>query len=276
MSEGFPQDRVDATPAPEPKPCFCARCGTKLSTAGESCEKCAARAARTDSHVHAQMFEVESASLSSVLTLYFLLLAIIVALNITLKVAGPEPSPSFQAMGDLIASGAMSLVIVWFSIRERRSILPSLGCSGGWKWLVAAPFLAVVSFVASSALLWLITRALPMPNVQYSESYVASGYGWWSALAMIAVHPAIFEELAFRGVIRSALRRTLSGREAAIVTAMLFAILHLNVVSFPNLLVMGLLLGFVREKSGSLYPCMILHACHNAIVVGMEWMEASS
>jgi membrane protease YdiL (CAAX protease family) len=59
-------------------------------------------------------------------------------------------------------------------------------------------------------------------------------------------------------------------REAVLISALMFMVLHLAVLSFPHLLVIGLVLGYVRVRSGSLYPCMLLHFTHNLLVVLAE------
>jgi len=60
---------------------------------------------------------------------------------------------------------------------------------------------------------------------------------------MVAIQPAIFEELAFRGVsyLRSA--RAEKKREVLLVSAMMFAILHLSIPSIPHLFLIGFALG---------------------------------
>jgi membrane protease YdiL (CAAX protease family) len=53
-------------------------------------------------------------------------------------------------------------------------------------------------------------------------------------------------------------------------------ILHLAIPSFPHLFVMGVALGWLRVHTGSLYPGMLLHFCHNLICVGWEYWRPFS
>jgi len=39
--------------------------------------------------------------------------------------------------------------------------------------------------------------------------------------------------------------------------------IHLSVPSFPHLFLMGLALGYLRSRTGSLYAGMVLHFTHN-------------
>ena len=80
----------------------------------------------------------------------------------------------------------------------------------------------------------------------------------------IAVLPAIFEELFIRkgvyGILRS--KGTIF---ATIVSALVFATIHLNFSQFLFAFLIGILFAMVREKTGKLYPTMILHFINNAI-----------
>ena len=80
----------------------------------------------------------------------------------------------------------------------------------------------------------------------------------------IAVLPAIFEELFIRkgvyGILRS--KGTIF---ATIVSALVFATIHLNFSQFIFAFLIGILFAMVREKTGKLYPTMILHFINNAI-----------
>ena len=80
--------------------------------------------------------------------------------------------------------------------------------------------------------------------------------------------PALIEEWMYRGVLWNALR-PIAGRSITIVsTAVLFAFLHgLNggfILELPPRFVMGLLLGWLRARTGSLWPCVLAHFLHNA------------
>lgn len=50
----------------------------------------------------------------------------------------------------------------------------------------------------------------------------------------------------------------------------MFSILHLSPIIFPSHFLMGLALGFLRMRSKSLYPGMLLHGGWNAWVVSQE------
>ena len=137
------------------------------------------------------------------------------------------------------------------------------GKGGTGKTMVSASLIAV----------WddpVIATDLDVEEPKCAEPILGAGYGWGTVILVFCIQPAVIEELAFRGVILGSLRRVLGRRDAVIVSALMFMVLHLSVLSFPHLLLIGLVLGYLRIRSGSLYPCMVLHFTHNFMAIMAE------
>jgi membrane protease YdiL (CAAX protease family) len=91
--------------------------------------------------------------------------------------------------------------------------------------------------------------------------------GWLAAnAAAIAIFVPIVEESICRGIGFSLLQRW-GDRVAIAGTAVAFALAHGAVLDLPWVLVTGLGLGYLRSRTGSLYPCVALHATVNGIAV---------
>lgn len=95
-------------------------------------------------------------------------------------------------------------------------------------------------------------------------------------LVVFRIVPAIVEELFFRGFLFSSLQKMGRAWLTIIASAVLFGILHLLAsVGFgierllPSTL-LGLILGVVAWSSGSVYPAILLHVCHNALSVYID------
>ncbi len=80
----------------------------------------------------------------------------------------------------------------------------------------------------------------------------------------MTVIPAVFEELMFRGVIMTSLRRFGDGF-AVVVSALLFGLLHGNLLQSINAFFLGLLLGYFAVKSGSVITAMVIHFANNLL-----------
>jgi ABC-2 type transport system permease protein/sodium transport system permease protein len=102
---------------------------------------------------------------------------------------------------------------------------------------------------------------------------------FWLLLASIAIAPAVCEELFFRGYLFSGFRQRLPDWATAIISALLFSLFHVVVVStlaterlLPSAL-LGLALAWVRVRGGSVYPSILLHACHNALLISVAYWQ---
>lgn len=88
------------------------------------------------------------------------------------------------------------------------------------------------------------------------------------ALVVIAVLPAIGEEIVFRGLIQNELYRSARNIHVAIwVAAVLFSAIHMQFYGFIPRLLLGALFGYLYYWSGNLLLAIIAHFANNAISV---------
>jgi hypothetical protein len=170
----------------------------------------------------------------------------------------------------LLASGIDVVVVALWAYACRRSLAPILSTLGSLRWYPIAVALGCVTFAIAFGLVEACVRWLGLERVRYGEPFSEVGYGWALVFLTLCVQPAVVEELAFRGVILERLRKFLGTRDAVVASALMFMILHLTVLSFPHLLIIGLVLGYLRIRIGSLYPCMVLHFTHNLLALAVE------
>jgi ABC-2 type transport system permease protein/sodium transport system permease protein len=86
-----------------------------------------------------------------------------------------------------------------------------------------------------------------------------------AAIVLMAVVPAVCEELFFRGFLLSGLRRSLGKWGAIAIAGLIFGVYHFLVDKLPITALLGILLGYVCWQTRSILPGMIVHALHNAI-----------
>ncbi|MEN0111767.1 MAG: CPBP family intramembrane glutamic endopeptidase, partial [Planctomycetota bacterium] len=84
-------------------------------------------------------------------------------------------------------------------------------------------------------------------------------------LLLMAALPAVCEELAFRGVILSGLRKTLGDVGAVLATAAVFGATHSILAQQVAAAPVGAVIGLVALRTGSLWPCIVLHGVYNAL-----------
>jgi uncharacterized protein len=78
-----------------------------------------------------------------------------------------------------------------------------------------------------------------------------------------AVAAPLFEEYLFRGFLLTSLTRYLASWQAIMVSALIFATAHLSVSEILPLTALGMVLGYVYQRSGSLLAPMLLHGLWN-------------
>lgn len=87
-------------------------------------------------------------------------------------------------------------------------------------------------------------------------------------LVQVILAAPLVEELVFRGVILNSLRRFGDGF-AIITSAILFGLIHQNMVQLPNAFLCGLVLGYAVVRTGSVWVGVVMHICNNVMAMGI-------
>lgn len=98
-----------------------------------------------------------------------------------------------------------------------------------------------------------------------------------AAMAFSAVLVApVAEEIIFRGYLYPVVKRYSERWFAALFTGILFGVVHFNLMSFPALVVMGVVLVVLYEITGSLWVPIACHAAYNGATVGFMFLAKFS
>ena len=92
-------------------------------------------------------------------------------------------------------------------------------------------------------------------------------------LLVIALIPAIGEELTFRGVLQQALTRRCNAHVAVWLSAFIFSFIHFQFYGFLPRMFLGLLLGYVFYYSGSLWTSILMHFVNNGAAVVVSYLQ---
>lgn len=144
-----------------------------------------------------------------------------------------------------------------------------------------------LSFAGMVALLpvaqWLagINQQLPIPEsirlfdeqtMKLVEQVLQSDFGLGFGLMVMAVTPAVCEELIFRGYAQRQFERAVSPAAAIALSGLLFGAYHLRLTQLLPLAVIGLYLAYLTWRTGSLWPAIIAHFANNGIIVASSQM----
>ncbi|MFO0880419.1 MAG: ABC transporter permease subunit/CPBP intramembrane protease [Gemmataceae bacterium] len=95
-------------------------------------------------------------------------------------------------------------------------------------------------------------------------------------LLVLAVLPALCEELAFRGFILQGLLRGFRPGTAILLSAFLFAVHQMNVFQFAPHFLFGVILGVLVVRTGSVLPAMLFHLIYNTLLLTLPTLFSGS
>jgi membrane protease YdiL (CAAX protease family) len=219
------------------------------------------------------------------------LLLVVILTLLPVRLLGPlldvvRSAPDPMASGEAISGGqlmllnalgialqsALLIAVVWLFIVRRRGVswqalglvpTTSIWVRRGMTYAaLAIPLVAVVNLMVQTLL------GGPMENPQV-DILAPAGFSWSgyvSVLILAGGLAPLVEELAFRGLFYGWLRARLGVAPSCIVSAGAFAVLHGIPTLAPALFVIGLMLAAIYERSGSLWPAIVLHGTFNAVM----------
>jgi len=202
------------------------------------------------------------AGLASSMGLFFVLLYII--LDFIALWGRGELTPSLYQRMVMVNA----IIIITWSIACWRDVYRPLAKIINPLWYIGAIVGGGITLAISTGWLYVVRQWADLPTPDLSTMAMTDSPAM--QILLIAVTPAIVEEVAFRGIIFGAFLRSLRGWETVVVSALMFMVLHAAVPSFPHLLVLGVILGVLRLKSGSWLPGVFLHFTHNYLVILMH------
>lgn len=108
-------------------------------------------------------------------------------------------------------------------------------------------------------------------NVDYGDN--PSGvFGFLLSFIATAIVPALVEEFACRGIVLGMLKKY-GEVFAIIVSSIVFGVMHGNLDQMPFAIMVGLILGYIYVKSGSIWVSVAVHCANNAISVIFSYLE---
>ena len=144
----------------------------------------------------------------------------------------------------------------------------------------AAIALALVLNPMAHLLGYLVQQLYPMSTevqtmAQQLSALFHDSPSIWITLAVIALTPAICEELTFRGFILSGLRHSGHKWTAILISSVFFGAVHGMLQQSLSACVVGVLLGYLAMQTGSILPGVLYHVVHNSLAVLIGFVTPS-
>lgn len=157
---------------------------------------------------------------------------------------------------------AAAILLLWFRLRHKPlGEAAGLRRCSGWTAAFCA-FAAVGLFVVLQLALALLPEAWMTDYSEYMDVLLSDGL--LPAVSIVLMGP-LAEELMFRGVIQTRLARAMPAWIAVVLQAVLFGVTHGTPIQMAYAFLIGLALGFLRSRTGSILPGFAAHAAFNAM-----------
>ncbi len=202
---------------------------------------------------------LRGSDVTAVVVLSFLLLVLLGPLLVDQGAVG-------TAIIQLVAFAGPPLLIAW----KRPDGFASLGLQSVSPTIFAATaiiasglWLCILEWIAPLGMQW----GNPAANEELVALFALESRPLWQTLLAFALVPAISEELLHRGAILPMLTKRLGVPAGLLLSSVLFGLFHLNLSRLLPTAVLGLALGALRLRAGSLWPSMLLHFLYNAILL---------
>lgn len=133
-----------------------------------------------------------------------------------------------------------------------------------WGVFVWAALLALGSILPTEYLVEKINLTMPDTTRMMFEEVMKVSWGYVAIGLMVP----IAEEIVFRGAIQHTLQVALGKRYpwiAIVISALIFGFIHLNLAQGVHAFVIGLLLGWMYYRTGSILPELVFHWVNNSV-----------
>jgi len=177
----------------------------------------------------------------------------------------------YNPIKKIILGVGSTLFILYYGFKKSISAFNQVFPAKSFNLLIIIP---VITFIWGAQQLLeipnrLIDRYIPPPDWFWEmfNKIFEGDFGFWGAFAKVAIVAPFVEELIFRGIILQGFRRNYSSITAVVMSALLFALFHLNPWQFPATFMLGLLLGWLMIRANNIFLAILGHAINNTLVL---------
>ena len=175
-----------------------------------------------------------------------------------------EPQKTYTFISFIIGQGFMLLPLFWFLRSRKEPIAERLRIRFvSSDVIISTIYLSFGIIILSDELDRIIQIFLPAPEYILDLNGLLqpeSIMGFLLLFIAVVIIAPLGEELLFRGFLQQILEKHWRDvTKAVLVTALFFAMIHMNPYWFVQIYILGILLGFLAWKTKSVLPPLILH-----------------
>jgi len=159
-------------------------------------------------------------------------------------------------------------------------------------WVLAIVFLTVLAFMPFNSWIiewnsalhlpeglyriedWMVQKEIELANLTHFLTNIDTSIKLIVALVVVAIIPAIGEEVLFRGIIQRKIFHKVEDMHVAIwITAALFSAIHLQFFGFVPRLLLGAMFGYMYAWTRNLWAPIFAHFINNAVTVVVVYLS---
>lgn len=178
-----------------------------------------------------------------------------------------------NAIGLFAGMGALTLLLVrlhtsdlWSFVRLRKPDPRSLGLAVGGL-LVLIPIIQWMGHLNELMPMPEFLREMESLQMELLNDVLLGEMNLVVSLLLVAVTPALCEEVFFRGYVQRNLERAIGVGAAILSTGVLFGLLHLRPSQLLPLALLGAYLAYLTWRTGSLWVPIAVHFFNNALAI---------
>ncbi len=187
-----------------------------------------------------------------------------------------EIPKDFLLMANSLLRDTVAALFIILMVRRMGHKLSALGLTardffknmlrGVAGYIAVLPALFLTLIIISAATKIISYEPPPQNVVQIYLKKSSDPYLLFFTIFVAGAGPLI-EEIFFRGFAYNAFRQKFGVVPGMLVTSAIFAAFHLNLVAFLPIFVLGMMLCYLYEETGSLVPSMTAHMLHNLLMI---------
>lgn len=183
--------------------------------------------------------------------------------------------PDLAILGMIAGEGLMLLPVWWFARRRH---------GAGWRDLGLRSFpagtffrglgLVILILVFDSLYGAVLEKMGVRPDLDLSEIFRRLSHPGLFFFGGVVVAPVV-EEIFFRGFVFTGLRERFGWGKAALISSLLFALIHLRPFIVLPIFLLGWLFAYLYQRCGSIVPAILLHALVNGLALAAAFLQAA-
>lgn len=180
----------------------------------------------------------------------------------------PEAVNNYLIPMNIIVQVLCTAVFLPVYLNIKKKALPVVTKKCNWKVIIwSILFLLGVSTVSAGVLSFVTKFYQPSDGgIEAVNEAIFTGSFIFTFITTVILAP-IMEELMVRGLVLNKLLSSVNKKAAICVSALIFGLIHLNLMQGINAFFLGIVLALVYIKTRSIIVCMLCHAANNLLAV---------